>query len=326
MTTKTFNQLRTEGTVKRADAMKVQLEDLHEEPGFNLRDLQAVDPDGVSFQDGIDALAEFIAAGGIYPPLEVRPRSEGGVWLVDGHRRRMALLQLDAQGRLPRAPNKETGKLEAWVSIVPFEGNDADRVARIITSQQSRKLNDLEKANGCKRLAAFGWAPEQIAKAIGLTRQRVDQLLILASANTDVQQMVKAGNVSGTVAVELVREHGEGAGKVLMEEWGKAKAAGKAKVTAGTMKGATVPRGLLDDMHAIATTMHKSFKPDDLVAIERYHRGEITEGTVEISLEAAMQFHLMLEEAARVLGEKEAKLREKANKAAQLELAQEGAE
>jgi len=120
----------------------------------------------------------------------------------------------------------------------------------------------------------------------------------------------------------MVRKHGEGAGKVLMEEWGKAKAQGKAKVTAGTMKGATVPRNLLDDMHGIATNMHKSFKPDDLLAIERYHRGEITEGTVEISLEAAMQFHLMLEESARVISEKEAKLREKADKAKQMELSE----
>lgn len=318
---KSFKQMIADKDIKRADAMKVRLEDIHEEPGFNLRDKEAVDLDGVTFQESIDALAEFIAAGGTYPPLEVRPRAEGGVWAVDGHRRRLALNQLDAEGRLPRDPKDG----EAWISIVPFTGNDAERVARIFTSQQNRKLGDLEKAEGCKRLAAFGWGPDQIGKAVGLTRQRVDQLLILASANSDVQQMVKAGEVSGTVATELVREHGEKAGAILAGELEKAKAAGKAKVTAGTMKGATVPRGLLDDMHVIATNMHKSFKPDDLVKIERYHRGDITEGTVEISLEAAMQFHLMLEESARVLADKEAKLREKADKAKQLELAGGGA-
>lgn len=321
MTTKSFRQMLADKEVKRADALKVRLEDIHEEPGFNLRDLDAVDPDGVSFQDGIDALAEFIAAGGIYPPLEIRPRNDGGVWLVDGHRRRLALNQLDAAGRLPRDPKDG----EAWVAIVPFTGNDADRVARVITSQQGRRLNDLEKANGCKRLAAFGWAPDQIGKAIGLTRQRVDQLLYLANAPARVQHGVKNGELSGSVAVELVRKHGDQAGEVLEAELEKAKSDGKGKVTAGTMKGPSVPRGLLDDMHGIATKMHKAFKPDDLLAIERYHRGEITEGTVEISLEAAMQFHLMLEEGARILADKEAKAREKADKAKQMEL-QEGAQ
>lgn len=323
---KSFKQMIADKEIKRADAMKVQLEDLHEEPGFNLRDLDAVDPEGVSFQDGITALAEYIAAGGTYPPLEVRPRAEGGVWLVDGHRRRLALMQLDAEGRLPRTPNKDNpSKLEAWISVVAFEGNDADRTARIITSQQNRRLTDLEKGNGCKRLAAFGWTPDQIAKKIGMTRQRVDQLLILANAPAAVQQMVKAGEVSGSVAVDVVRQHGDDAGKVLGGELEKAKAAGKGKVTAGTMKGPSVPRGLLDDLHQAATRLHKAFTPDDLVAIDRYHRGEITEGSVTIPLEMAMQVHLILEEGARVLADKEQKLREKQNKAAQLEL-QEGEE
>lgn len=324
---KSFKQMIADKEIKRADAMKVRLEDIHIEPGFNLRDKDAVDENGMTFQESLDALAEHLAEGGQVPPLEVRPRAEGGVWIVEGERRTLAYRQLDAQGRLPRTPSKDNPQiLEFWVSVTPFEGNDADRLARVFTSNTNRKLTDLEKAHGCKRLAAFNWTPEQIAKKIGLTRQRVDQLLELANAPARVQQGVKSGEVSGTVAVELVRKHGDQAGAALEAELDKAKAAGKGKVTAGTMKGATVPRSLLDDMHTIATTMHKSFKPDDLVAIERYHRGEITEGTVEISLEAAMQFHLMLEEAARVLAEKEAKLREKADKAKQLELAQEGAE
>lgn len=308
MTAKSFKQMIKDGDIKRADAMKVRLEDIHEEPGFNLR------TEGEDLEQSISELADFIGAGGQVPALEVRPRAEGGVFVVDGHRRRRAYLLLDSTGRLPRADG------EAWISIVAFNGNDADRVARVITSQEGRKLTDLEVAAGCKRLAAFGWSADQIGSAIGKTRQRVEQLLILANAPAAVQQMVKAGEVSGTVAVEAVRKHGEEAANVLGGELDKAKAVGKGKVTAGTMKGPTVPRNLLDDLHQTAGKIHSAFTADDLVAIERFHRGDITEGTVSISLEAAMQVHFIMEEAARVLAEKEQKTREKANKAKQLEL------
>lgn len=311
---KSFKQMIKDGEIKRADAMKVRLEDLHEEPGFNLR------IEGEDLEWSILDLAAFIANGGQVPPLEVRPRPEGGLYVVDGHRRRRAYLSLDGRGMLPRDPSGEF-----WVNVVPFTGNDADRVARVITSQEGRKLCDLEVADGCKRLAAFNWTPEQIAKAIGKTRQRVDQLLLLANSNSDVKQLVASGAVSGSVAVDMVRKHGEQAGKQLEGELEKAKAAGKGKVTAGTMKGPSVPRGLLDDLHQTATRLHKAFSPDDLVAIDRYHRGEITEGSVTIPLEMAMQVHLILEEGARVLADKEQKLREKQNKDKQLEL-QEGAQ
>lgn len=320
---KSFKQMIADKEIKRADAMKARYEDLHVEPGFNLRfDIESLTgEEREEAEADEESLFQHIMAGGQIPDLEVRPRAEGGVWIVDGHRRHRNIGRAIAAG----APLQDKDGV-VWINIKAFTGNDADRVARIITSQQNRKLTDLEKAAGCKRLAAFNWSPDQIAKAIGMTRQRVDQLMKLANAPAAVQQMVKDGTVSGTMAAEMFGKHGDDAATILAGELEKAKAAGKGKVTAGTMKGATVPRGLLDDLHATATKLHKGFKPDDLLAIERYHRGEITEGTVTISLEAAMQVHLILEESARVLADKEARLREKANKAAQLELAQEGAE
>lgn len=213
MTTKSFKQMILDGDIKRADAMKVRLEDLHEEPGFNLRE------EGEDLQASVSDLAEFIAEGGQVPALEVRPRADGGVWVVDGHRRRRAYVLLDEAGRLPRDPKTS----EAWISIVAFTGNDADRVARVITSQEGRKLSDLELAEGCKRLTLFGWTPDQISKAIGKTRQRVDQLMILASAPAALHQAIKAGEVSGAVAVDLVRQHGDEAGSVLADKEQKAR-------------------------------------------------------------------------------------------------------
>lgn len=217
----TFKQMTQAGVMKRADANKIRLDDIHEEPGFNLRDLDAVDDDGRTFWDGIDDFAKYIAAGGKYPALEVRPRPDGGVWIVEGHRRRLAL----------RKARDELGAPIEWVEVTQFIGNDADRTARIITSQDNRKLKPLEIARGIKRLMAFGLPAAEVAEKIGRTPQRVNQLLELANANTDVQKMVAAGGVSAAVAVDVVRKHGDNAGKVLGDAMEHAKAAGKKKVT-----------------------------------------------------------------------------------------------
>jgi ParB-like chromosome segregation protein Spo0J len=255
---KSFKQMIKDGEVRRADAMKVQLEDLHEEPGFNLR------TEGAALEASISALAEFIAAGGQIPPLEVRPRPEGGVWLVDGHRRRRALLKLDAEGRLPRIPNKERPEvLEAWVPVIAFEGSDADRVARIITSQENEKLSPLELADGYKRLRAFGWSVEQIAAKVGKTRQHVEQVLTVGNANTDVQNLVAAGHVSATTAAQVVREHGDGAGKVLGAELVRAQASGKKRVTAGSMKGPSIPKPRLEAVHTASRNLIASLHSID---------------------------------------------------------------
>lgn len=255
---KSFKQMIKDGEVRRADAMKVQLEDLHEEPGFNLR------IEGEALEASIDALAEFIANGGQIPPLEVRPRAEGGVWIVDGHRRRRAMIKLDNAGRLPRTPNKDNSNiLEAWVPVIAFEGSDADRVARIISSQENEKLSPLELAEGYKRLRAFGWSPEQIAKKVGRTRQHVEQVLTVGNANTDVQNLVAAGHVSATTAAQVVREHGDGAGKVLGVELEKAQASGKNKVTAGSMKGPSIPKPKLEAVHAASCKLIASLDQID---------------------------------------------------------------
>jgi len=244
-----FKQMIKDGTAKRADAMKFKLSDIHEEPGFNLRD------EGQELEASIDALAAYIADGGIFPPLEVRPRAEGGVFVVDGHRRRRALLKVADRIADPSG--------DVWVSVVAFTGNDADRVARIITSAEGRALSPLEIARGYKRLAGLGWTPQQIADKVGKTRQHVDQLLILANANTDVQQMVATGAVSATTAIGTVRKAGEGAGQVLAEAVTKAREAGKKKATAGTIKGKPIPKKIVDGVFGALESLAGVLTPAD---------------------------------------------------------------
>lgn len=311
MTAKSFKQMIKDGEIKRADAMKVRLEDIHEEPGFNLR------AEGEDLESSIEDLAAFILQGGQVPPLEVRPRAEGGVWLVDGHRRRRAFTQV--------ADSIRDGAGELWLPVVPFNGNDAERVARVITSQEGRKLNPLELAEGYKRLAAFNWTPEQIAQKVGKTRQHVDQMLVLASAPSAVQQMVSSGEVAAATAVEVVRKHGDEAGQVLGGELEKAKAAGKSKVTAGTMKPKALPREIVEDLVQQVSKVSDRLTTEDRVKLDKFHRGEITEGTVTLDVEAVLHLELCIDELKRIRAEQEAKAREKSDKARQLD-ALEGAE
>lgn len=310
----TFKQKILAGEIKRADAMKVRFEDLHEEPGFNLRIEDA------DFAASIEALADHITAGGQYPALEVRPRAEGGVWIVDGHRRKRAIELAVDRG----APLQDKDGV-VWVRVEAFNGNNADRVARVITSAEGRALKPLEVAEGYKRLASFGWDAARIAKTVGKTPQHVTQMLTLANANSDVHQIVAAGGVSAAVAVQMVREHGENAGKVLADEVGKARAQGKTKATAGTIKGPKVPHKVLDalagqvDAFIDQLPQHAHLR---LASIAKaMESGQLPDGQ-EVSVPVSALL-LLLNAHGEFTSERERqeqKARERANKAAQADI------
>lgn len=309
METVSFKQMIRDGDARRADIRKVRLDDIHEEPGFNLR---IESPD---LQSSIEALAEYIYAGGLYPPLEARPRPGGGVWVVDGHRRRRALLLA-----------RERGAPIEWICVIPFEGNDVDRTARIISSAEGRALSPLESSLGYKRLAAFGLSPDEIAGTVFKTKQHVEQLLILANANRDVQQMVASGDVSAALAVTVLRKHGEDAGRVLQAELDKAKAVGKGKITAGTMKPWTPPPkivaplvGAADAVVAsIDTAAYKTLN-EYRDALQRYPRQK---QKMWVTVEAGPMLALLEAQADMNVqrGKATDKAREKAARAKQLDI------
>lgn len=256
-----FKQMIKDKTVKRADTgMFVRLEDIHIKPGFNKRQ------DDERTRAGNDELFEFLAAGGTVPPIEVTPRDEGGVWVVEGHRR---------HGGYTRC--KEAGKPIEWIAIVPFTGNDVDRVARIMTSNNQLALTQFEQAMVVKELAAFNLKPDEIAKLINKTRQHVDTLLILANANRDVQQLIKDGSVAVDVAVDMVRKHGEGAGEILAVEVEKAAAQGKAKVTKSVVQGKSLPRSVIEDLTGMVNRVVAGLPPATSEALAQYRSGAITD-------------------------------------------------
>jgi ParB-like chromosome segregation protein Spo0J len=250
MTAASFKSLSKDGTLKKADLFRVEFSKLVVEPGFNLRIA------GAELDAHIDALTAYILGGGQVPPMEVRVDADGRVIIVDGHCRHAAFGKENAA----LAPNEN-------IDVLPFRGNDVDRVARIITSAAGKALSLLEVAFGYKRLSAFNLSPEQIAQRFHKTRQHVEQALILANANADVHALVAAGTVSATLAIDAVRKHGEKAGEVLSGAAAKAKGEGKTKVTSKTVNGKPLPKKIVADMLTHVEKFHDSMPKATLIAL-----------------------------------------------------------
>ena len=296
---KSFREMRGNGELKRADAEKMKIEDLHFEPGFNLQGRN-------DEQDEDDeALFQYIMDGGRLPQVEVRPREEGGAWVVDGHRRVTQLRRADSAG----APLRDPKDGELWVPVVQFVGNDVDRTVRLLTSNANKKATPLQVAEVYARLERFNMTPDQIAKKFTKTRQHVDQMLILAHANSDVHQMVKDGTVSATVAVDQVRKHGELAGAFIKAANDKT----GGKVTARSVKPWTPPTKIVAPVLERVGEFLSCFTTADRVLLEQDKPVEVSAAVLRSLFEAFGT----IDEARQAA---EQKSRNKAAKAAQGEL------
>jgi ParB-like chromosome segregation protein Spo0J len=278
-----WRKLMDLGVVKRTDAgLWARPSAIRILPGFNLRDTEAP-----GYRDDIESLKNHKRRGGKVPPLEVSLSKDGlGVDVIDGHRRTTADQELLAEGL-----NIE------WIRIEPFEGNDLERQARILTSQDNRKLLPLELAEGYRRLKAFGLNNEEIGNLVGKSRQHIEQMLLLAAAPHAVQMMVRAGETAATTAIEAVREHGDGAAVVLGQAKQEAAASGKKKVTTAAIRPWTPPT------HAVLPMV--SAVDAVVLAIPEQVRQALREKPVEdatIELPAAIFYELLAQqESIRVL-------------------------
>jgi hypothetical protein len=142
-----FKQMKNNGTLKRTDSgMFIRLNDIHVQDGFNKR------ADDERTQAADDDLFNHLSHGKPVPPLEVRPRDEGGVWIVEGHRRHRAYSRC-----------RDTGKPIEWIAILPFTGSDVERIAQIMNSNSQLALTPYEQSQVVKELAGFNLSPDEIA-------------------------------------------------------------------------------------------------------------------------------------------------------------------
>lgn len=238
---KVLAERKVEGVNKQTQ-FKVDPRIIEIEPGFNAR---PIDPDHVN------AFKESIKAGSIVPPMFVRV-DDGRIIVVDGHHRLTAYLELIAEGFEVLA-----------VDVIQFRGNDAERVAHMITTAQGLPLTPLQLGTSYRKLIAFGWSHAQIAAKVGKSLTHVSQCVLLAESNSDVQGMVERKEVAAHVAIKAVRKHGNKAGDVLHDHLQTARLNGKTKVTESTAEGATPTRSLAAAIQAEIDS-GGSFKAEEL--------------------------------------------------------------
>jgi len=206
----------------------------------------AVDPRLLEVEEGFNArplnkehVAEMSLAyrnRATFPPVDVRVE-DGHIILVDGHHRRAAALDAIEKGAEVRA-----------LECRQFRGSDADRVAHMITSAGGLPLTPLQLGLQYRKLIHFGWKEKAVADRVGKTIQHVKDMVLLAEANSDVHHAINAGEISGSLAVTVVKQHGTKAGNVIREGLAEEQASGKAraKVTAKTLARRSAPKGPSD--------------------------------------------------------------------------------
>ncbi|WP_293797089.1 DNA-binding protein [uncultured Pantoea sp.] len=197
----------TDITVRKTYLLGVS--ELYIEPGYNVRDID---------QAHVEEFRDAYIAGENVPPLTVQVTAQG-VKVIDGHHR--------YQGAKLA---KEAG-FDIRLECKDFVGNEAERIAFMVTSSQGRPLEPLERAAAYQRLKNQGWEPAEIAKKVKRSPSDVDHHLALLTVGDGLIEMVKTGEVAATTAVAMVREHGAKAETVAKTQLAKAKAGGKKRLT-----------------------------------------------------------------------------------------------
>ena len=188
---------------------------VEEEDGFNLRYYD--DPKVIAH---IQAFCDSFMEERYVPPMVVRALDDGRIVVIEGHCRRRGLRMAIARGaRIP------------LVSVIPFRGNDAERVEVMLRSAQGLKLETLDVARGYLRLREMGFNPEDIAASQSKSVARVRQMLLLAQADPQVQALVRGNHVSADAAIEALIEHGDVAAEVLGRKLDEARQEGRERLT-----------------------------------------------------------------------------------------------
>lgn len=241
-------------SVSKVTAFAVDPRLLEVEEGFNARPLNA------------EHVAEMSLAwrnGAVFPPLEVRVE-DGHIILVDGHHRHAAALDAIFKGYDIKS-----------VDVRQFRGNDADRVAHMITSAGGLPLTPLQLGLQYRKLIGFGWTEKQVSARVGKSLEHVRNMVLLGEANSDVHQAVNAGEISGTTAVALVKEHGTKAGKVIRDSLQQAQGSGKTKVTPALLAKQRISQRPKTKVTCEWVPVTKQLPDDDLSVLAAFNDGDV---------------------------------------------------
>lgn len=209
----------------RSDLYKVRFHDLHVKDGWNSRDYDA--PENI---EHVKTLAASIAAEGVKEPL-AGWMEDGKIFIENGHMRHRAVAyaieHLEVNG----------DELQIPIQITPKDLSDADRLLSQITRNSGKSLAPLEMAALFEKLKAADetMTDAEIARRAGITRVYVGSLVELAKQPKSVTKFVRSGEVSATLAIDVIKKakgNPKKAAELLKLAVEAAKAIGKTRATA----------------------------------------------------------------------------------------------
>lgn len=137
----------------------------------------------------LDALKRSLQTHGLLQPIVVRP-TDRGYQVIAGERRLRAA--------------KDAGWKEIPVRIVDFNDQQTFEAALVENLQRS-DLNPIEKALGFRDyLQQYGLTQEELAQRVGLDRATISNFLRLLELPPEVQDAVRAGQISNGHARALL--------------------------------------------------------------------------------------------------------------------------
>lgn len=230
-----FDKVLVAGSIKAAmkdsgsgsrDLWQVPIDQIQVIEGLNPRVMNA------AYKAHIDQLAASMVSEGYYQdqPLAgyVAKKGDGQeVLIYSGHSRLAAakLANLLIQSSNPKGPF-----IERLPVVVSTQGlTIEDITVSLVRGNGGKSLTYYETAIVCKRLVRYGFDLEEIARRTGFTVPLVKNRLMLISAPAKLREMVANDEMSATLAIELLNEHGENvlealdAAKVIATTEGKTK-------------------------------------------------------------------------------------------------------
>ena len=187
-------------------------------PGLNGRDLST--PENV---EHVEWLCASIMENGFLPshPIEIF-HDEGGVFVTSGHCRHAAVMMAIARGTDIRT-----------VPCVPERRgtSEFERILHQSLDNSGKRLTPLEEGGNIKRALNLGATIKQIAKMLNKSETHVTNALDLQAAPVEVQEMVRQGEISATLATKVIRRQGKEGVAAIKAAVSGAKAKGKAKAT-----------------------------------------------------------------------------------------------
>lgn len=216
------------GNVKNAmKAAEAKSGDVYNVPIGKLKTFNGFNPritGTEAYKTGIQELADSMKAEGFYrdKPLAGFVDAEGDILIVEGHRRLEAAALAIAQGAL----------IETLPVVVKPQGTSReDLTVALVRSNTGLPFTPYEIGTVVKRLQGYGLEKPEIARRLGITERYVDDLLLLHGAAKSVRDLVIAGKVSATLAIDQIRSDPKGAADALKQGMETATKAGKKKIT-----------------------------------------------------------------------------------------------